>query len=1547
MFAVDWKIFAARFSGREERQFEQLALLHFCQSFNQAQGVFRFVDQPNLETNPVVVGSEVIGFQAKYYKDKISSHKQELIDAIIGAKKRYPTITKIRFYINLDHTDNPKSPDNKADYQKDIESAAHSDKIKVELEWFTKVNFEAALQCPDNSYITDYFFAPDVGLYDLMNLLDVRSQHAISEIRTSFDRLNGTEYAQADRSADIKWLSEAESGTISILYGQGGVGKSAVARLARERLYADSKAYYHLDSERFIKMLSLDSVVRDWHTTIDSFLKVHSGLSQKVLVVDSFEHIEGSAAVNDAIESISRFIKAGWIVICTVRTLYANSLKNKLEVYGDVAICRMREVCPLSVDFVRGALNACRIKHQSWASIIMMLCLPLYLNLFLRFGDDAENYVSPKAWRDALWYKIIKGDNPSSSSGDTFIKLVEQRLGANFTEYSRDYLSQDDIRSLMASGVLSEDPRTELLRITHDIYEEWALEKIIMRRFNKDRATFLSGLGSDLAVRRAFRQWLHDSIEDGSADDTFVMDILRADYSQWYDEIVVVMLHLKSLGDFLAKHTDELLANNSRIIARLVVWADVVGRVCKRGSPELGIRFKDSAPISFLMTEPDGEGWEALMGYCYDHSDVLPQDALLALIDIASSWDIGNRGVPIARIIARCAIAIAKRIDNGADIYLTRSYEKKLAKIISDSAKWVDVVVVEYIDDCLGTDNWRHLRFFGVYARLIVTHSFEHSNLITKSPRLAEKIFEGIIWKERHSYYNREWLQISDSDVYGLDSTLNHTFGNRSAFQTPTLLLLLNGEAKAVEFIVNLLNRFFENYVVANRRQAEKQVFILDDNTSVSLYSGVDIWSAHRGTVGPMPPNLIVCVLMALEKYLLMIAERSSEDLVEKLCLALLKKSNSVAIAGVLSSVVIKYHRDRRFKKLALALFSCRAAFNYDSIRWAAESLDRVRFAMIGNDPMNHVLEQERKDSDEQPFRKESLEFAACNCQLIRNDHQEEDLEFANQIWCMLDNYYRQFESLSPEDQCFKSRVDMRDVERWEKIEGVGFKPISKVGPDVEKFQIERQAAHKPTNLSAGLMTWSLHLIDSRYADSGETPMMKVYNEHPEQAVRDLDELINEYYNKTDNVVVDSAIPQACAALLQCHSDILTNEQRDKYLEILMRGLRSAFSEEMSPLRHIRDVLLGSFVLLVEKIEGEYAATFRLSLLTILLSDVPCGLFGTRDAFSVISNAAVTNQFRHDLMVDYVFVRNICIQEGVWRDGSDKIQAIVKFFEHRIDIVCYLSDMTLRRKWEEISGDTSTETKVFALSMLNVQDMLDEDENFLADNLKNVLMLLYTPKPDGDVFSSRYSSVRQNFLRKISPWLLSLSGDRLTFVISQIVSVPHILEVPDILDELAIYAETVGPVGAFSSYWEAFSPYIGHDNSVIASYLLVAMYWNINGEARARPGQIVDDKLIAVIKSVFQRLAKRDGVVDMFAIFFSGMGINYALDGLNWIAQFLPVEFPRQNTISAIDNLLYVTFDRYKGSVLSDMTLRTSLLKILDFQVANRSTMAFQIRESL
>ena len=50
--------------------------------------------------------------------------------------------------------------------------------------------------------------------------------------------------------------------------------------------------------------------------------------------------------------------------------------------------------------------------------------------------------------------------------------------------------------------------------ITHDIYEEWALDKIIERAFirSENYQKFFNSLGSSLPIRRAFRIWLSEKL---------------------------------------------------------------------------------------------------------------------------------------------------------------------------------------------------------------------------------------------------------------------------------------------------------------------------------------------------------------------------------------------------------------------------------------------------------------------------------------------------------------------------------------------------------------------------------------------------------------------------------------------------------------------------------------------------------------------------------------------------------------------------------------------------------------------------------------------------------------------------------------------------------------------------------------------------------------------------------------------------------------------------------------------------------------------------
>src|SRR5690625_7877990 len=96
MVDINWKRFEAKFNGRENEAFEDLAYLLFCQEHNKPFGIFGYTNQTGFETEPIEIESEIVGFQAKYFKNKLD--KSNIKDSIAKAKKRHPRETGIYMY---------------------------------------------------------------------------------------------------------------------------------------------------------------------------------------------------------------------------------------------------------------------------------------------------------------------------------------------------------------------------------------------------------------------------------------------------------------------------------------------------------------------------------------------------------------------------------------------------------------------------------------------------------------------------------------------------------------------------------------------------------------------------------------------------------------------------------------------------------------------------------------------------------------------------------------------------------------------------------------------------------------------------------------------------------------------------------------------------------------------------------------------------------------------------------------------------------------------------------------------------------------------------------------------------------------------------------------------------------------------------------------------------------------------------------------------------------------------------------------------------------
>lgn len=154
----DWDVFKAKFHSNPQEYFEWFSYLLFCREFDLDKGWHGYKDQPAVEKEPINVGSEVIGFQAKFYQAELSKKKSEIVKMLEDARRHYPHLTKIVLYTNQTWTLNyPEKVKNITQTEKDIEALALS--LNIEIDWRTNESFfHSPFVCVTNNDLARYFF---------------------------------------------------------------------------------------------------------------------------------------------------------------------------------------------------------------------------------------------------------------------------------------------------------------------------------------------------------------------------------------------------------------------------------------------------------------------------------------------------------------------------------------------------------------------------------------------------------------------------------------------------------------------------------------------------------------------------------------------------------------------------------------------------------------------------------------------------------------------------------------------------------------------------------------------------------------------------------------------------------------------------------------------------------------------------------------------------------------------------------------------------------------------------------------------------------------------------------------------------------------------------------------------------------------------------------------------------------------------------------------------------------------------------------------------
>lgn len=216
----NWNNFKAKFNDNPQDNFEWFCYLLFCRQFNKPRGIFRYKNQSGIETNPIEIDNEVIGWQAKFYDSTLAKRKYDLVEAIEKSKRDYPNITKIIFYTNQEWGQGKKNNDSKE--KSLVENKAKE--LKIEIVWYTASFFESEFVAINNEDISSHFFCLEESIIDkVYKVIIPRVTELNNQYKKTFSSIDGEFFNRSEINSCIKMLKREES---IIIHGKAGAGKS-------------------------------------------------------------------------------------------------------------------------------------------------------------------------------------------------------------------------------------------------------------------------------------------------------------------------------------------------------------------------------------------------------------------------------------------------------------------------------------------------------------------------------------------------------------------------------------------------------------------------------------------------------------------------------------------------------------------------------------------------------------------------------------------------------------------------------------------------------------------------------------------------------------------------------------------------------------------------------------------------------------------------------------------------------------------------------------------------------------------------------------------------------------------------------------------------------------------------------------------------------------------------------------------------------------------------------------------------------------------------
>lgn len=814
-------------------------------------------------------------------------------------------------------------------------------------------------------------------------------------------------------------------------------------------------------------------------------------IPEKILVIESIEKIlelDHQEAFIDLLQFIRQ--QEGWTIIATGRDyafqqlsfhfLQQNQINFTSVIIEGFSEEQVQQVCEHVPELKTLILND---------PLVDILKIPFFIDIAVRAianGAQFETGDTEIDFRKNVWSSVIAKDKDRKFGMPlrrrrTFIEIATQRAKKMVFGISADPFDPEVISKLEEDNLIYRDPNNLNISLPHDVLEDWALEEFIEEKYqnNIDNLDgFLSAIGNEPAISRAFRLWLYRRLQFDESSYEFVENILITDNigSFWKDETIAAILQHDSPDIFLQSMKDNLLKNDCALLIR---FCFILRITCQRPNSsfvDLLTLDKKSGILQALFLVPYGKGWGALFNFIYESRNELSKYIHNYIIELMNEWcsviNINDDLPTESRIVGLLSLWLLEPLK---DDYQNKSGRKKIISVLLKVSPTIEAEFDQLMvqDVFVSKVNPRRLSYVDQLTNLALVGT--HVPMLCKfRPDFIMKLamHEWVLEQKRTDNRSR-YESIQGDERYGLDD--NRDFFAPSGAKGPFQYLLQYHPKKALDFIIKLCNFSTKKYIEYLKKEGDEiylERLILEDGTPIDQFVTTEFWSGYRGHSNI--PYVLQCALMALENWLISYVEHSREyNEIVWIYDYLLKNSKSVLITAILASVAIGF--PNKVRKAVFPILKIAEFYLIDISRFVHEAGEnQLHWFNAYNDVMTDIYIEERKKSALRPWRKETLETLLTKLQF--SDLREDVLPIVDSL---------KKQASTSDDTYIRYLANRIDTREWQITEDkennqILFQNTSVLPEDLKQDQQTFIEQHDFDNAIIGLNLWARELFEKK-----------------------------------------------------------------------------------------------------------------------------------------------------------------------------------------------------------------------------------------------------------------------------------------------------------------------------------------------------------------------------------------------------------------------------------------------------------------------------------